>query len=63
MLQYHLEMGGLDVELAQRSLLLDCFEVDGGVVARLGPEHRSKSQGAVKHHVQSTCAHVLGWEG
>ena len=63
MLQYHLEMGGLDVELAQRVLLLDCFEVDGGVVAQLGPEHWSKSQGAVKHHVQSTCAHVLGWEG
>ena len=63
MLQYHLEMGGLDGELAQRVLLLDCFEVDGGGVARLGPEQRSKSRGAVKHHVQSTCAHVLGWEG
>ena len=46
MLHYHLhvalleglldlEMEGLDIELAQRALLLDqdCFEVDGGVVA------------------------------
>ena len=65
MLHYHLhvalvegvlalEMQGFEVELAQRALLQDCFEVDGGVVAQLGPEHRSKSLGAVKHHVQST---------
>ena len=52
MLQYHLhflegvsdlEMEGLAVELAQKAPLQDYFEVDGGVVAKLGPEHRSKS--------------------
>ena len=72
MLQYHLnllnavsdlEMEGLAVELAQKAQLQDYFEVDGGVVAELGPEHRSKSQGAAKHHVQSTCTLVLEWEG
>ena len=57
MLHYHLhvalvegvlalKMQGFGFELAQRALLLHCFEVDGGVVAQLGPERRAKSQGA-----------------
>ena len=47
MLRYHLHVALVKgLELAQRVLLQHCFEVDGGVVAQLGPERRAKSQGA-----------------
>ena len=63
-MQAHLQGGqGFEVELALRALLQHCFEVDSGVVAQLGPERLPKSQGALKHHVQSTCTLVLEWEG